>query len=200
MGQNNKVVFKNDYYLNIGFGNISVLQPIVSSSVGKEINLSVNQKVKVSKRFEFKNGLGFNYRNVLNYLSNIHDLNYDTSLTLKSSFQHYLIKASSFVQYKTSLLDIGLGLIPSLLLFGTFNQTSDGPDSKYNGLYNIKQQNNISYFNKVNVELGINVDFRISKQVLLSFTSYYELLSNPINSQFNKYNIFTNTLSINIKL
>ena len=183
-------------FLGVGYGTESILNTSLNKNmVGYNVTLNTIHKIKLNRRFELRNGLNLKYRSINNYKSKIFDYKYSTPLDLTTSFNHYIIEVSSSIQWKYKNVSFGLGVIPSFLMVGTFEQYSSGPDFKYNGLYNIKKQEHVAFFNKVNMAVSFNIDYHISKRLMVSFVSSNDLIVNPLTSQFGTYSLFTNAIS-----
>lgn len=183
-------------FLGVGYGTESIFNTTLNKNiVGYSVTLNTIHKIKLDRRFELRNGFNLKYRSINNYKSKVFDYNYSTPLDLTTSFNHYIIEVSSSIQWKLKNVSFGLGVIPSFLIFGTFEQYSSGPDIKYNALYNIKKQENVAFFNKVNVAFSFNIDYHISKRLMVSFISSNDLIVNPLTGQFGTYALFTNVIS-----
>lgn len=199
--QNNKVKLHDVYFGGgLSFNYIVEQQNSKVHDLQTGFTLSILKTHVLSKKNMLLLGLNYNFKRFDNYINTIYSPDYNKNVILKTSLILQQIEIPVLYCFTSNKFILGGGFNFQYLIFSELNQTSILNMSNLTSNYNYSNYNSDAPFQKTNIAPCLLIGYKLKEKINFDFVIDYDLISNPINIDINKFNILTNKILIYYRL
>lgn len=199
--QNNKVKLHDLYFGGgLSFNYLVEQQNSKVHDLQTGFTLSILKTHLLSKKNMLLLGLNYNFKRFDNFINTVYSPDYNKNVILNTSLVFQQIEIPVLYCFTSNKFIIGGGLNFQYLIFCELNETSTPNMSLLTSKYNYSNYSSDAPFQKTNIAPCLLIGYKLKEKIILNAVLDYDLVSNPINIDINKFNILTNKILIYYKL